>query len=150
MVPGGLDWQLCWHGVCPLTARTQQSLRLHLVQFGLPALSNLQGVSLCLSFRNAICTSFPCLQPWLSSSEDEPGNSPRVPMGQGGVLTCCTKPLIILWNVCKDGVRPQGPYPVTPVLGLHPVTEPACFSDTRTQLALCYNQCFHSFPKQTC
>lgn len=73
MVPGGLDWQLCWHGVCPLTARTQQSLRLHLVQFGLPALSNLQGVSLCLSFRNAICTSFPCLQPWLSSSEDEPG-----------------------------------------------------------------------------
>lgn len=47
----------------------------------------------------------------------------------------------------KMELHPRGFILWLPVLFLHPVIEPACFSDTVTQLALCYKQCFYSFPK---
>lgn len=139
-----------WHEVCPFNCEDPSISEAAFIQLSLGWLlpwvcrecSDFRVIRMPFTHHSLVFRYFLHL---LSKNWEHP---PWVlTVGQGGVLKCCTKSLIIHWKVCKGGVTPRGLILWLPVLFLHPVIEPACFSDIMTQLALCYNQCFHSFPK---
>lgn len=126
-----------------LTVRIQAVSEAAFVQLSLCCLLSWICTEYC-SFQNAIYTSFPCPVTFLIFWGWTREHLPWVLVGREKFSNAIQNPIE---KSIKVELHPRGPILWLPVLFFHPMIEPACFCDIVTQLALWYNQCFHSFPK---